>query len=207
MPILFTDLMRDDAFEIRNRKSLREFYEVVKEAVKTKEVNLEGHTLPTSFKAWLAELEPSKKLPARDTDVVDFSIADDKALASWRKRYLSEKNPVYLSSGAKELLQTVQALDAASTVSMSSINGTKDDVVAALSDLQAAVYMFMTNYDKVQKGLNLPERGTALERVKLAKSSKRAKPKTPTEAKAKPASDKPKAKVKARPAEGHLGAT
>ena len=49
MPILFTDLMRDDAFEIRNRKTLRELYEVVKEAVKAKHLNLEGHTLPRAL--------------------------------------------------------------------------------------------------------------------------------------------------------------
>ena len=194
MPILFTDLMRDDAFEIRNRKTLRELYEVVKEAVKAKHLNLEGHTLPTGFNTWLAELEPDKKLPARNTDVVDFSLADDKAFATWRKRYLSEKNPIYLSSGAKELLQTVQELDATSTASMTSINGTKDDVVAALSDLQAAVYMFMTSYDKVQKGLNLPERGVALERVKLASTGKKASKakKTATEPKSdKATKDKP----------------
>lgn len=174
MPVLFTDLMRDEAFEIRNRKGLRELYEHVKDAVKTKKLSLEGHTLPASFNDWLRELEPDKKLPTRDSDVVDFSLADDKALATWRKTYLSEKNPVYMSSGAKELLQTVQELDSASSASMSLMNGPKDDVVAALSDLQAAVYMFMTSYDKVQKGLGLPDRKVALERVKLARSKKTA---------------------------------
>ena len=174
MPVLFTDLMRDEAFEIRNRKGLRELYEHVKDAVKTKKLSLEGHTLPTGFNSWLAELEPDKKPPARDSDVVDFSLADDKALAAWRKAYLSEKNPVYMSSSAKDLLQAVQELDSASNASMSLMNGPKDDVVAALSDLQAAVYMFMTSYDKVQKSLGLPDRKVALERVKIAKSKKTA---------------------------------
>lgn len=173
MPILFSHLLTDPAFAIKNRRDIKTFYDQVKSDVKANKLTLEGHTLPLGMNDFIRLVEGDKKLPARDSDVVDFSLAEDKKYASWRSSYLAEQNPVYLSAQAKDLLQSVQELDTASSSSMSLMNGTKDDVVAALSDLQAAVYMFMTSYDKVQKGLGLPERTTALERVKLKKATAR----------------------------------
>lgn len=169
MAILFSDLIKNEAFEIKNRKRLRAFYERVKTDVAAGRLKLEGHTLPTTFNTWLGIVEPNKKPPAKDADVVDFSLKDDAKFAGWRKSYLSEQNPVYLSAAQKELLERVQELEAVSKTSMDLMNGTKDDVVAALSDLQAAVYMFGASYDKLQKSSDLPERSTPLERVKVGK--------------------------------------
>jgi len=170
MPTLFSDLLKDPAFEVSNRRAVKELYETVKTAVRAKKLNLEGHTLPTSLNDWIKQVEGDKKLPARDVDVVDFSLAEDKKLDKWRKTYLASKNPVLMSQGAKNMLEAVQELETANKNSMTLMNGNKDDVVAALSDLQAAVYLFMTTYDKVSSGLKLPERSTPLERVKIGKA-------------------------------------
>ena len=48
----------------------------------------------------------------------------------------------------------------------------KEDVVSALSDLQAAVFEFMATYDEVQGALRLPRRGVDLERVRVRKAVK-----------------------------------
>lgn len=185
MPTLFSDLLKDPAFEVTNRRAVKGLYETIKTAVKAKRLNLEGHTLPTSLNEWIKLVEGDKKLPARDVDVVDFSLAEDKKFDKWRKTYLAGKNPVLMSAGAKSLLEAVQELETANKNSMGLMNGNKDDVVAALSDLQAAVYMFMTTYDKVGGGLKLPERSTPLERVKVGKP-KKAKTTTPVPATATP---------------------
>ena len=194
MPTLFSDLLQDPAFEIKNRRAVKELYETVKTAVKAKKLNLEGHTLPTSLNEWIKMVEGDKKLPARDVDVVDFSLTEDKKLAKWRKGYLASKNPVLMSQGAKQLLEAVQELGAANQNSMGLMNGNKDDVVAALSDLQAAVYMFMTAYDQVQSKLKLPERSTPLECVKIAKTRAAKASKTmPESGEAKPKRSKTRA--------------
>ena len=175
MSILFSSFLKDSAFEVKNRRDIRELYETVKGAVKDEVLQLEGHTLPASFNDWIRQVEGDKKLPKRDVDVVDFSLADDKKYAAWRNNFLQSKNPVVLSQGAKDLLEAVKDMDTANSASMTLMNGTKDDVVAALSDLQAAVYMFMSTYDRVGGKLALPERDTPLERVKVGRTNSKAK--------------------------------
>lgn len=171
MSVTFTDLLKDPAFAVKNRKQIKELYDLIKKLVKEKKLNLEGHTLPASFNDWIVLIEGNKKLPKRDTDVVDFSLAQDKKYESWRKAYLIASNPVLMSQAAKDLLESVQELETASTNSMSLMNGNKDDVVTALSDMQAAIAIFLNTYDKHKTKLQLPNRDTALERIKIAKTT------------------------------------
>ncbi len=171
MPVLFTDLLKDPAFEIKNRNHIKELYSSLKMAVKEKKLNLEGHTLPDSLNDWIRSIEGDKKIPKSDTDVVNFSLADDKKYETWRKTYLIAKNPIFMTQIEKELIENLQELETASNNSLSLINGTKDDVVAALSDLQAAVSIFLSNYDKNHSKLKLPDRTLALERVQIQKPS------------------------------------
>ncbi len=170
MPILFTDLLKDPAFEIKNRKDIKELYETIKENVKNKKLNLEGHTLPDSFITWIKSVEGDKKLPKTDTDVVDFSLAQDAKYDSWRKSYLIAKNPIFMTQSEKELITHLQTLDKSAQESLAAINASKDDIVATLSDLQANIALFLTYYDKNKTKLKLPDRHTALERVKTKKA-------------------------------------
>jgi hypothetical protein len=175
MPVLFTDLLKDPAFDLKNRNHIKELYSSLKTAVKENKLNLEGHTLPDSLNDWIRSIEGDKKIPKTDTDVVNFSLAEDKKYENWRKVYLLAKNPIFMSQSEKELVENLQDLESASNNSLSLMNGTKDDVVAALSDLQAAVSIFLSNYDKNRSKLKLPDRLVALERVQIQKpSSKKA---------------------------------
>lgn len=171
MPILFTDLLKDPAFEIKNRTQLKELYGNIKTAVKENKLGLEGHTLPDSLNDWIKEIEGDKKLPKTDTDVVNFSLASDKKYENWRRAYLIAKNPIFMSQSEKELIENLQELETASNNSIALMNGTKDDLVAALSDLQAAVAIFLSNYEKNRSKLKLPDRNVALERIQIQKPS------------------------------------
>ena len=170
MTILFSELIRDKAFNIKNRKALKEFYDTTKNAVKAKKLNLEGHTLPVSLNDWFSQIEPDKPLPKRDTDVVDFSISEDKKYHNWRKAYLIAQNPIFMNQAEKNLVESLQALENANTNSIELMNGSKDDLVTALSDIQAAISILLTTYDSNKKKLALPDRTVALERVKIGKA-------------------------------------
>lgn len=175
MPILFTDLVHNPVFAVKNRKQLKELYEHVKSAVKADKLSLEGHTLPESFNDWISQIEGAGKLPKTDTDVVNFSLALDQKYESWRKSYLMTQNPIFMTQPEKDFIEVLQDLESATSNSLSLINGTKDDVVAALSDLQAAIALFLTHFDKHHKKLNLPDRKLALEQIQIRKNPKQAK--------------------------------
>ena len=83
-----------------------------------------------------------------------------------------------MTAPEKELVENLQELESASNNSLTLINGTKDDVVAALSDLQAAVSIFLSNYDKNRNKLKLPDRAVALERVQTQKVNAKKPAKT-----------------------------
>ena len=70
-----------------------------------------------------------------------------------------------LSPPAFELLESLRALEGANAASLGMTNGKKDDVLAALSDLQGAVYSFLDAYDGAQSALKLPERTLEPDRV------------------------------------------
>ena len=168
-------------------------YEWVKAAVAAGEVTLEGHTLPTTLNAWIERVEGSDKRLSRDVDVVDFSLADDKKLAVWKKQYFGEvhkeraaKKTVYTSQAARDLLKGVQELEQANANSLNLMNGNKDDLVSGLSDLQGAVYLLLNAYDGAREKLKLPERDTPLESVKVRQSKKPAAEESPMETKVKP---------------------
>lgn len=174
MPITFSSFLNDESFEVKNRRDLKALYERVKAAVAAGELNLEGHTLPTTLNTWLRLVEPNEKPLSRDVDVVDFSLADDKKLAAWKKGYLGElskeraaKKTVYASQAARDLLASVQELTAANANSLSLMNGNKDDLISGLSDLQGAVYLLLGAYDAAREKLKLPARDTPLGSVKV----------------------------------------
>ena len=178
MPVRFSDLIKENAPQIRNRRAIKRFYEETKGAVQQGELNLEGHSLPTTMNTWIRLVEGEGKERASDYDVVDFSFADDDALKRWRAARLEEqesakgRKTVYLSESGRELLERVKGLEAAREESLLRGGSKKEDVVSALSDLQAAVFEFMATYDEVQGALRLPARGLELARVKVRKSKK-----------------------------------
>ena len=174
MPVTFSSFLQDEAFEVKNRRDLKALYERVKTDVAAGELTLEGHTLPTTLSVWLERVEGNGKRLSRDVDVVDFSLADDKKLVAWKKSYLGElhkeraaKKTVYTSQAARDLLSSVQELEQANANSLNLMNGTKDDLVSGLSDLQGAVYLLLNAYDGARDKLKLLERGTPLESVKV----------------------------------------
>jgi len=179
MPITFSDLFRDEAFEVRNRRDLKAFYELVKETVKRGDLTLEGHTLPTTMNEWIRQLEDDKILPKREQDVVDFSLAEDEAFKKWKKAYLGElrkarlaSQTVYVNQAAKDLVESVQTVSDANARSLEMTNNKKEDVLAALSDLQGAVYMFLNSYDGARAKLKLPDRTLPLEVFKVRQAKK-----------------------------------
>ena len=180
MPVKFSELIRDDAFRIRGRRTLKRFYEEAREAVQKGELNLEGHSLPSTMNAFIRATEGEGKELAADYDVVDFSFADDEALQRWRAAH-SEKGAeggaktVYMSESGKALLESMKGLEGAREESLLRGSSKKEDVVSALSDLQAAVFEFMATYDEVQGALRLPRRGVDLERVRVRKAGKAAR--------------------------------
>lgn len=177
MPIRFSDLLADEAFGVRNRRDIREFYDAVKDAVAEGSVNLEGHSLPTTLNAWIARVEGDGKMLKRDTDTVDFSLADDEALASWRERWLAARTPkpktVYTSASAHALFERVKALEEVNRASLAATNGKKDDLLSALSDMQAAAALLLQCYDRVRTPLKLPDRELPLSAVKPRQRPKR----------------------------------
>lgn len=184
MPVTFSSFLTDEAFDIKNRRDLKLLYERVKADVAAGDLGLEGHTLPTTLNTWLKTVEGDDKLLSRDVDVVDFSIADDKKLTAWKKSYFGElnraiaaKKTVYASQEARDLLEGVQELEQANANSLNLMNGTKDDLVSGLSDLQGAVYLLLGAYDGAREKLKLPARDTPLESVKV----RQAKVKTQAE--------------------------
>ncbi|CAN5877747.1 hypothetical protein BH24DEI2_BH24DEI2_21160 [soil metagenome] len=184
MPVTFSSFLTDEAFDIKNRRDLKAFYDRVKADVAAGELTLEGHTLPTTLNAWLTTVEGDDKRLSRDVDVVNFSLADDKKLAAWKKVYFGElnralaaKKTVYASQEARELLEGVQGLERANANSLNLMNGNKDDLVSGLSDLQGAVYLLLGAYDGARDKLKLPARDTPLESVKV----RQGKVKTPVE--------------------------
>ena len=179
MPVTFNELFQDEAFEVRNRRDLKAFYDLVKETVKKGDLDLEGHTLPTTMNEWIRQLEGDKNLPKREQDVVDFSLAEDETFKRWKKAYLNElkkaklaKQTVYVSQDAKDLVESVQAVHDANARSLEMTNNKKEDVLAALSDLQGAVYMFLSTYDGARSSLKLPDRALPLEVFKVRQTKK-----------------------------------
>ena len=180
MPVTFNELFRDEAFEIHNRRDLKAFYELVKEIVKKGGLTLEGHTLPTTMNEWIRQLEGDKNLPKREQDVVDFSLAEDEAFKKWKKAYLGElrkarlaSQTVYINQAAKDFVESVQAVSDANARSLEMTNNKKEDVLAALSDLQGAVYMFLNAYDGARAKLKLPDRTLPLEVFKVRQPRKK----------------------------------
>ena len=179
MPITFNELFRDEAFEVCNRRDLKSFYELVKTIVKKGELTLEGHTLPTTLNEWIQQLEGDKNLPKREQDVVNFSLAEDEAFRKWKKAYLDElrkaklaSQTVYVSQAAKDFVESVQTISDANARSLEMTNNKKEDVLAALSDLQGAVYMFLGTYDGARGSLRLPDRALPLEVFKVRQAKK-----------------------------------
>ena len=179
MPITFNELLRDETFEVRNRRDLKAFYELIKEIIRKGDLTLEGHTLPTTMNEWIRQLEGDKNLPKREQDVVDFSIAEDETFKKWKKAYLGElkrarlaNQTVYVSQAAKDLVESVQTVSDANARSLEMTNNKKEDVLAALSDLQGAVYMFLNAYDGARAKLKLPDRTLPLEVFKVRQTKK-----------------------------------
>lgn len=169
MPVTFSQLLEDERLEVSSRRDVRRLYDAAKAAVSEGALRLEGHSLPASLNAWIARVEGAAKLPKRDVDVVDFSFADDERLARWRaaQRPRPPQPKRSLSAPARDLLAALQALERANQTSLGMTNGKKDEVLAALSDLQGAVYTFLDGYDAVQEKLKLPERGLELANVRV----------------------------------------
>lgn len=179
MPVTFSSFLTDENFNINNRRDLKALYDRVKANVAAGELNLEGHTLPTTLNAWIERVEGDDKRLSRDVDVVDFSLADDKKLVAWKKSYFGElnralaaKKTVYASQEVRDLLEGVQELEKANANSLNLMNGNKDDLVSGLSDLQGAVYLLLGAYDGARDKLKLPARDTPLESVKVRQPKK-----------------------------------
>ncbi len=193
MPVTFSSFLEDEAFEVKNRRDLKALYERIKADVAAGELTLDGHTLPTTLNVWIERVEGGDKLLSRDVDVVDFSIADDKKLAAWKKSYFGElhkeraaKKTVYTSQAARDLLEGVQELEQANANSLGLMNGNKDELLSGLSDLQGAVYLLLNAYDGARDKLKLPARDTPLESVKVRQAKKDVDKEPVEEKQAKP---------------------
>lgn len=169
MPVTFSQLLGDATFKVRNRRDLKRFYDEVKLAVRENDLALEGHTLPTTMNAFIERVEGKKDALSRDYDVVDFSLASNGKLKRWRERYLLRDRQVVTSAESRELFERIKTLADASDRSMKSTNGKKDDLLTALSDLQAAAALTVQTYDKVRETFKLPDRVLELEQVKVRK--------------------------------------
>lgn len=176
MPVTLSELLADESLEVNSRRDVRRLYDAAKTAVAEGELTLEGHSLPASLNAWIGRVEGAAKLPKRDVDVVDFSFADDERLGRWREaqRPRLPQPKRSLSAAARDLLAALQALERANRASLGMTNGKKDEVLAALSDLQGAVHTFLDGYDAVQEALKLPERGLELANVRVRKRRRRS---------------------------------
>lgn len=176
MPITFDALLADARFGVANRRDIKRFYDDIKEAVANGELNLEGHSLPTTMNAWITLVEGEDGRIKGDYDVVSFSLADDKALETWSRRRLEAQTKsqetarsIYVSESSRELFERVKELEQSQRHSMEMTNAKKDDILGALSDLQAAVALFLQSYDRVRGPLRLPNRELALDKVRVRK--------------------------------------
>ncbi len=179
MPVRFSTLLRDDSMEVRSRHELTRCYQSVKRAVHEGGLKFEGHSLAATFNHWLALLESEPPLKT-DRDVVDFSLADDAALARWKDHWrqrAGSRRRRTVSANAFELFSQLQDLETAYSAGMAVevSNGKKDDLQAALSDLQAAVALLFGSYDKVQAGLRLPDRQLPREALRPRTRKKRTR--------------------------------
>lgn len=176
MATRFSELIQDKAFGVTNRRTLKAFYAAVREAVKEERLNLEGHSLPATLNEWLEHLAGDHKPLASDQDVVDFSIAEDEKFEAWRGSLARERQggrgSLYLSESSRDLLQAFQTLRRAKDESMVGGSAKKEDLVSALSDLQAAVSEFMSAYERVRGPLRLPDPGLELSRVRVRGAGK-----------------------------------
>ena len=173
MPRKFTEMLADDAYKVRNRRDIKRFYQEVREAVSAGKLGLDGHTLPTTMNAFIEQVEGKPNALANDYDVVDFSLATNGKLKSWRQSYLLKDKQVQVGPEARELFERVKELAAANERSLGSTNGKKDDLLTALSDLQAAVALLLQSYDQVREQFKLPDRALELAQVKVRKASRR----------------------------------
>lgn len=176
MPITFTELLRDEALRVSNRRDVRSLYDEVKRAVREGELDLEGHSLPTTLNAWIREVEGKGKELKNDVDTVEFSLAENAALKRWRQAQAREAErgdasarSVYVSPNSHALFDRVKELERANEASLGVSNGKKDDILGALSDLQAAVGLFLHTYDGVRGALKLPDRALPADKVKVRK--------------------------------------
>lgn len=174
----FSELINDSAFGVTNRRTLKAFYGEVREAVKAGRLNLEGHSLPATMNEWISRLEGNHKPLAADQDVIDFSLAEDDTYEAWRasmgagRGAAGRRGSLYLSEASRDLLQGVQALAQAKDASMVGAGSKKEELVSALSDLQAAVSEFLRTYEGVRGPLRLPDLHLELSRVKVKKAGK-----------------------------------
>lgn len=177
MPITFTELLRDDGLRVSTRRDVRALYDEVKRAVREGELALEGHSLPTTLNAWIREVEGPGKELKNDVDTVEFSLAEDAALKRWRaararaaERSEAGARSVYVSPNSHALFERVKELERANDASLGVTNAKKDVVLGALSDLQAAVGLFLQTYDGVRVALKLPDRALPADKVKVRKA-------------------------------------
>lgn len=167
MPVTFSQLLGDAAFKVGNRRDLKRLYDEVRTAVREQDLTLEGHTLPTTMNAFIEQVEGERDALSRDYDVVDFSLADNTKLKRWRERYLLRDKQVFVVAEARELFERIKELGEANERSMHSTNGKKDDLLTALSDLQAAAALMLQSYDRVRETFKLPDQALTLEQVKV----------------------------------------
>ncbi len=172
MPRKFTEMLTDNAYKVRNRRDVKRFYQEVRDAVAAGTLGLDGHTLPTTMNAFIERVEGKPGALSNDYDVVGFSLADNGKLKRWRQTYLLKDKQVNVSAEARELFERVKELAAANERSMGSTNGKKDDLLTALSDLQAAVALLLQSYDQLREGFKLPDRALKLTQVKVRRTSR-----------------------------------
>lgn len=171
MPVTFEDLLKDKQLNIKNRKDIKTFYTHMRNAIFDKKLTPDGHSLPTTMNAWIKQVEGDKKLLSNDYDVVNFSVSEDSLkpwLAQYKQKYAPVKT-VYVTQHSRDILEAVQDLEKAQQESLQQTNNKKEDVLSAMSDLQAAVALFLSTYDSTHKKLRLPDRTLNLERVKVKK--------------------------------------
>lgn len=175
----FEDLLGREELRVRSRRDIVSLYDEVRRAALAGELELAGHSLPTTLNAWIEKVEGPDKRLKRDRDVVNFSLADGPALERFIERLADSRGgnrparTVYLSRASYELFGSLRALVGAYEESLGSGAGRKDEILGALSDLQAAVALFLQSYDGTREALRLPDRSLPQERVKVRK--KRAK--------------------------------
>lgn len=170
MAVRFSELITDPRFGVKSRRSLKALYNEVREAVREGRLNLEGHSLPTTMNAFIEALGGRVKPLAADSDVVDFSIAEDEKFEAWAGGRLGTRvrgKTTYVSAPSRELLHGIQGLERAREASMLKGSAKKEEIVSHLSDMQAAISEFLSTYDNVRRQLKLPDHRLDLGRVKV----------------------------------------